>query len=81
MTKDDDIVPMEVFSGLIWEAEMIKSLLESENINSYLKDEFTGTIAPWYTSGGAFAAVTVIVSSSDYENAMIVVKEFENNRQ
>jgi hypothetical protein len=80
MKKPDEIEPVEVFAGTTWEAGIVKSLLESEGIEAFLNDEFTGTLAPWYTAGGGAGAVRVIVSSLDYEKAKPVVEEFEARR-
>lgn len=44
METDNEITPVEVFSGTIWQAEMLKNLLEAAEIKVYLKDEINGTI-------------------------------------
>jgi hypothetical protein len=79
MKTNDDIHPVEVFSGTGWQAEMVKSLLENAEIETFLGDENTGTLAPWYTAGGGAGSVKVIVSSLDYEKARSVVAEYEQN--
>lgn len=81
MKKNNEIVPVEIFAGTIWEAEMIKSLLENAEIITFLRDENTGTLAPWYTAGGGAGSVKVIVSSLDYDNAKLIVTEYEKNMQ
>jgi hypothetical protein len=78
MKINNDIVPVEVFAGSIWEAELVKSLLENAEIETFLLDENTGTLAPWYTAGGGAGSVKVVVSSLDAEKAKVVVEEFEN---
>ncbi|MBS4060158.1 MAG: DUF2007 domain-containing protein [Bacteroidetes bacterium] len=66
----------EVFEGTIFQAEMVKNLLENEDIEAFLKDQIIGTRNPmWSPYGG----VKVIVSSLDYEAALSVVKEYEKN--
>ena len=77
--KKNDIEPVEVFAGSIWAAEMVKSLLENSEIEVFLIDENTGTLAPWYTSPGGTGSVRVVVSSLDFEKARSVVEEYENN--
>jgi hypothetical protein len=77
--KKNDIEPVEVFAGSIWAAEMVKSLLENSEIEVFLIDENTGTLAPWYTSPGGAGSVRVVVSSLDFEKARSVVEEYENN--
>ncbi|HSN50198.1 MAG TPA: DUF2007-related protein [Bacteroidales bacterium] len=79
MNKDESITPVDVFSGTIWEVEMVKSLLENAEIEAFLKDENTGTLAPWYTAGGGAGSVTVVVSSLDYDNAIEIVNQYLKN--
>ena len=75
----DEITPVIVFAGTIWETEMVKSLLENAEIEAFLRDENTGTLAPWYTAGGGAGSVKVIVSNLDYDSAKAIVEEFEQN--
>jgi hypothetical protein len=77
MKKNDPAVPVEVFAGSIMQAEMLKSLLENAQIQTFLQDENAGTLVPWYTAPGGAGSVKVIVSSADYEKARSVVGEFE----
>ena len=71
--------PVEIFAGTIMRAELLKSILKDSEIESFLKDEVMGSMAPWYTSSGGLASVKVVVSTDDYEKAMQVVTEFEKN--
>jgi hypothetical protein len=75
-----EITPVEVFAGTAWEAAVVKSLLENAEIEVFLKDEIRGTMAPWHVSPGGTDAVTVVVSSADYENARQVVDQYIANR-
>jgi hypothetical protein len=79
MYPNNEIVPVEVFAGSIWEVEMVKSLLENAEIETFLQDENTGTLAPWYTAGGGAGSVKVIVSSVDFDKARSIVLEYEEN--
>jgi len=79
MKTNNEIKPIEVFSGTIWEAEMVKSLLEDAEIETFLQDEFSGTIVPWNTSPGGVGSVKVIVSTLDYEKAKLIVDEYDKN--
>ena len=81
MKTNDKIVPVVVFSGTIWQAEMIKSLLANAEIEGYLKDEISGTIVPWFTSPGGVGSVKVVVSNLDYEKANQVVDDYNKNIQ
>jgi hypothetical protein len=76
----EENVPIEVFAGTAWEAAIVKSLLENAEIEVFLKDEIRGTMVPWHISPGGTDAVTVVVSSADYENAKQVVEEYKTNR-
>jgi hypothetical protein len=79
MKNDEKISPVEVFAGTAVQAAVVKSLLGNAEIEAYLKDEFTGVLYPWHTEPGGVGAVKVFVSSLDFENAKIVVDEYEHN--
>ena len=81
MKTNDGLEPVEVFSGKIWEAELVKSLLENAEIEVFLNDEITGTMVPWIASPGGAGPVTVVVSKKDYDKAKSVVAEYEKNIQ
>ncbi len=76
-TKDNS--PQVVFSGNIMEATMIKTFLENAEIKAFLKDEFMGTLVPFYTSPGGSGSVKVIVSYSDSEKANLLVADYLDN--
>ncbi|MCK9422940.1 MAG: DUF2007 domain-containing protein [Bacteroidales bacterium] len=71
--------PVRIFAGSAWEASLVKSLLEDADIQAFLQDESLGMIAPWYAAPGGAGAVKVIVSSADYDLALLVVTEYLNN--
>ncbi len=79
MNTKDEIKPVTIFSGNIMEAEMLKNILENEEIEAFLNDEFIGAIAPWYTAPGGLGSVKVIVSSLDAAKAKLIVEEFEKS--
>lgn len=72
---------VEVYSGNTWEVEIVKGLLENEEIKVFLRDEFCGTLAPWYSSGGGAGAIKVVVPVEDYDRAILIVHEYENNKK
>jgi len=74
------ISAVEIFAGTNWEAELLKSLLENAQIDAYLKDEIIGNTFPFHASPGGNSPVKVIVSSSDYKQAQIILQEFNKNR-
>jgi hypothetical protein len=79
MKSKEDIKPVEVFAGDIWETGLVKSLLEDAEIETFLQDEFRGTLAPWQVAPGGAGAIKVIVSDNDYERAKQVVEEYYRN--
>lgn len=65
---------VEVFSGTLFEAEMVKSLLENEGIIAFLKDQYTGTrSAVWSPNLG----VKLTVPEEDFPKARLVVTDYE----
>ena len=61
----------EVFEGSLWEAEIVKGLLNTEDVNCMLRDETLGAItSPYLTLGGK---VKVLVNDEDYQRAMSIV--------
>jgi hypothetical protein len=74
--KERDNTPLvEVFTGSLWEVELVKGLLESNGIESVVKDGIMGVLAP-YISPEASA----LVSESDYERAMEVIGERDKEK-
>jgi Putative prokaryotic signal transducing protein len=64
-----------VFAGYISQASLTQNILEIHGIDSFLKDEIIGTIAPWYAAAGGAGAVKVEVAESDVDRAKAVIKE------
>ncbi|MGY5353300.1 DUF2007 domain-containing protein [Wenyingzhuangia sp. IMCC45467] len=66
---------MKVFENY-FEAHVLKSKLESENIKSYLQDENMITLNPLYniTLGG----IKLKVKSDDFEKSQSIIKEIES---
>ncbi len=74
---DKDLIM--VYSGTSWQANMVKGLLENNDIEAYIKDEIIGTMNPWWAAPGGAGAVRVLVSTDDIEKAIPVVEEYEKN--
>lgn len=72
---DKNIRVVEVFSGSPWEAELVKGLLESNGIDSILKDGNMAAIAPYYDG----QEVTIFVDQNDYEGAMEIIRAREKD--
>ena len=72
MKEEDNSRLIEVFSGSRWEAELIKGLLESNEIAAALKDGLITTIAPYISP-----TVSVMVTEDCYEPAMEIIRNRE----
>ena len=64
---------VEVFSGTTWEAELIKSLLESAGIRSFLRNNVL--VSYLYDPIGA-KGVKVMILDSDYLEAREIVEGY-----
>ncbi len=61
----------EVFEGSLWEAEIVKGLLQAEKVDCMLRDETLGAItSPYLTLGGN---VKILVNDEDYQRANRIV--------
>ncbi len=78
MTKKDNIVPVEIFSGTQGEVDLVISLLRNSNIEIYVKDGFVGTIAPYLTGA---SPISIVVSSEDTEKAEQVISEYLKSKE
>jgi len=65
---------VEVFEGNLFQAQMVKNLIENDGIESFLKDELVGTRNPVWRPG---SGVRVMVSDLDYDRARLIADEFE----
>ncbi|MBQ8606744.1 MAG: DUF2007 domain-containing protein [Bacteroidaceae bacterium] len=65
----------EVFEGSLWEAEVVKGLLQSVGISCLLRDETMGAVtSPYLTLGGI---VKILVQEDDFENAKQIIASRE----
>lgn len=61
----------EVFEGSLWEAEIVKGLLQAEKVDCMLRDETLGAItSPYLTLGGN---VKILVNDEDFQRASRIV--------
>jgi hypothetical protein len=67
---------IEIFSGNLWEAEMIKSLLKDGRIDAFLKNVVLNSYGFEPTNAGA---VQVMILSSNLERARKIVEEYWQN--
>jgi hypothetical protein len=80
MTANKKNELIEIFSGSAIEAEIVRSILEDNKIESFLKDEYMGTIAPWHTAPGGVGSVKVVISNLDYPQAKPIVEQYRNSK-
>lgn len=59
-----------MFTGSLWEAELVKSLLGNSDIEAVTKDGMVNVVLP-----ATAVDVSVLVNGKDYEAAMEVVRE------
>ena len=79
MNEQNNIKLVEVFAGELWQATMIKNILEDNQIQTFLENELMGTIAPWRVAAGGFSPVKVIVSNLDFEQSLKLIEEFNTS--
>jgi len=77
MNSNQEIFPVEIFDGNDWEASLVKSLLDNAEIESFIKDEKMGVLAPWNVAGGGAGSVKIFVSSADLVRANEVLDQYE----
>jgi putative signal transducing protein len=68
--------PVIVYSGSIVDADLLRCLLDGEGIQSYLKDEMVGMVAPYVAEPGGAGAVKVVIDKEDLERARPIVDDF-----
>ncbi|PTN10646.1 DUF2007 domain-containing protein [Mangrovibacterium marinum] len=76
---DREIFPIEIFAGTNIQASLLKSMLDDAKIYSFVKNEYVGTLAPWYTDSGGVGPVSVMVASADADEARLIVENFVKN--
>lgn len=73
MKKDNDERLVQVFAGTLWQAELIKGLLDSNNIPCDIKDNTIGAVTSSYA--GLDGDVVIIVNKEDEQRAIETIKE------
>lgn len=79
MTKEDkDLAPYEVFEGSAWEAGLLKSILEDNDIETFMTQDYQ---LPWNTIPVKGTAARVFVALKDLQQAKAIVDEFYSNME
>ena len=74
MPEETDLVT--IYAGSLLEVQLLRSLLETEGITVFLKDEILGTNAPAYAAAGGVGAIKVVIAKKDLDRAKLIVQEF-----
>jgi len=76
MKSNNNEQTVEVFSGTLWEAEMVRSLLEAAHISNFMKNTiFNQFMYEPIKAEGA----KVIVLEKDEQEARQIVEDYFNN--
>ncbi len=79
MTKEDKrVTPCEVFEGSAWEAGLLKSILEDNEIETMIQQSNS---LPWNSLPLKGAAAKVFVARNDLEQAQAIVDDFYSNME
>lgn len=73
MKKNNDERLVQVFAGTLWQAELIKGLLDSNGIPCDIKDNTIGAVTSSYA--GLDGDVVIIVNKEDEQRAIETIKE------
>jgi len=77
-TDDNNLSPYEVYEGTAWESGLLKSILEDNDIETFMTQDCQ---LPWNTIPVKGAAAKVFVALKDMEKAKAIVVEFDSNMQ
>lgn len=74
--QNDELI--SIFSGTPIEAEMVNQLLNENDIETLIKNQLMGTLAPWQVSAGGHDPVEVIIHNRDFQKAQGLVNNFRH---
>jgi len=77
-TADNSFSPYEVYEGSAWEAGLLKSILEDNDIETFMTQDYQ---LPWNAIPVKGAAAKLFVALKDLEHAKAIVVEFDSNMQ
>lgn len=76
--QEKDFSPFEVFEGSPWEAGLLKSILEDNDIETIIQQ---ATAVQWNLIPTDGATMKVFVAKDDLEHAKAIVDEFYSNME
>jgi hypothetical protein len=77
MSKEDkNLSPHEVFEGTAWEAGLLKSILEDNDIETIMQQ---ASSLQWNIMPTSAASMKVFVAEENLEQAQAIVEEFYTN--
>jgi|WetSurMetagenome_2_1015567.scaffolds.fasta_scaffold621245_1 hypothetical protein len=77
MNTDNEFHAIQIFAGYLYDAAMVKYLLQCVGIEVFHKDEITGTISIWQSMPGRSGYIILLVLPKDYNEATQILEEFE----
>jgi hypothetical protein len=81
MKKKGSSGPRIVYSGTMWEAGMVKSLLENAEIRTFFNNEIIGSNQGGIPVPFPGGNVSVVVAEEDFDLAMQVVNDYLATRK
>ena len=75
-TEDKNLTPYEVFEGSAWEARLLKSILEDNDIEAFMTEAYA---LPWNSTPTRGASAKLFVARENLEQARAIVDEFYTN--
>ena len=72
----DKIKFKEVFSGTLWEATIIKNILEDNGLQVFIENNLMSTIAPYIVTAGGSNSTKILTSETDYDPAIKLIEEY-----
>lgn len=80
MNRENESVPVVVFTGTHWQAGMVKSLLEDAGIEAFLYGTSKGLYNPGWTLPGENGSVRVAISSQELDRANPIIDAYLRNQ-
>ncbi len=76
--NDESHTPYEIFEGTAWEAGLLKSILEDNDIEAFMTEAYA---LPWNSMPTRGASAKLFVALENFEQAKAIVDEFYTNMQ